>query len=65
MTRSPPYRHTVDKNHTISLPKLEVPAAPKLTVDGLCSECRVRATSIDQDQIKICPVCYAVLEHDR
>ena len=57
------YRHH-EKHPTRVFPTLAVPPAPKLTKDDQCSECRVPAISIDQNQIKICPKCCAVLKDE-
>jgi hypothetical protein len=42
---------------------LPVPAAPVLTDDGLCSECRARPQLICKGEVKICSSCLAVLWH--
>jgi hypothetical protein len=38
-------------------------AAPALTGDGRCSECKAPATLICEGAVMICPKCLAVLWH--
>jgi hypothetical protein len=52
-----PYRQTPEWTH------LPAPAAPVLTGDGLCSECRAPPMSICGDEVQICRSCLAVLWH--
>jgi NMD protein affecting ribosome stability and mRNA decay len=43
-------------------PSLPAPA-PRLTKDGFCSDCQVRAVLAGEDELKVCPKCYAMLWH--
>jgi hypothetical protein len=41
----------------------QVPPAPYLTKHDLCSDCEVAAERAGDDELKVCPRCYALLWH--
>lgn len=47
-----------------AIPFESAPPAPHLTTDNLCSECRVRPMPLHKGEMKVCPVCYALLWHE-
>lgn len=50
-------------NRPAPIPRQYIAPAPRLTKDGFCSDCQVKAVLAGGDQLKVCPKCYALLWH--